>query len=394
MKHYNHLKEKEIEKIFFKKPQEFDRFTNKDYLRYALGSLLYMPADKKDIADIVINRKYPELTSMSWCLEDALGDDNIEFAEKNVFIQLEKIHNAVKENKLEEKNVPLIFVRVRNVTQLRKLLSKMKKEVDDEILKYLVGFIFPKFTSETAISYLDSVTIYNEKAKYPLYVMPILESNLVMYKETRKVELIRLLGILTRENYNDIILNIRLGATDFSSLYGLRRSIDYTVYEINVIRDVITDIVNTFKREEGQFIISGPVWEFFNKKNTDSSRIFVSNLRKTPFKENQEERKEILGQAIDGLLKETALDKLNGLVGKTTIHPTHIKYINALQVVSKEEYEDACAIINSNGSGVMKGCGGNKMNEVKPHTNWAKTIMDRAEIYGVLNEGVYYANLF
>lgn len=44
--------------------------------------------------------------------------------------------------------------------------------------------------------------------------------------------------------------------------------------------------------------------------------------------------------------------------------------------------------------GVFKGYGGNKMNEVKPHFNWAKKVMNRAEIFGVLNEGISYEELY
>lgn len=395
MKHFNNISNEDKKNIFYKEPEEFNRFTSKEELQYALGSLLYMPADKKGISDIVINKKYPELTSMAWCLEDALGDTNIEFAENNIFIQLENIFKAVQNKKLKEINIPLIFVRVRNVEQLRKLLSKMKKLDNIEILKYFTGFIFPKFNSDTGISYLDSVHIYNSKAKYKLYVMPILESKLVMYKETRIVELMRIQSILTKEQFKDMILNVRLGATDFSSLYGLRRSINHTVYDINVVRDVITDVINFFAREDNTFVISGPVWEYFNNKNSNKeNRMLKPTLRVTPFLSDLQEREEILGQAIDGLITEVLLDKTNGLCGKTTIHPSHIKYINSLQAITQEEYEDACAIVNSNGSGVLKGSGGNKMNEVKPHTNWANTIIKKAKIYGVLKEGVNYASLF
>lgn len=394
MKHYNYIENEKQGKIFFKKPEDFNRYSPKEELQYALGSLLYMPADKEGISEIVINRKYPELTSMSWCLEDALGDGNIEFAENNIFIQLENIYKAVEKGELKEEYIPLIFVRVRNVNQLRKLLKRMKKLENVDILKYFTGFIFPKFNSETGISYLDSVCIYNESAKYRLYVMPILESGLVMYKETRTVELMRIQSILTKEQFQDMILNVRLGATDFSSLYGLRRSINHTVYDINVLRDVITDILNFFNRKECNFVVSGPVWEYFNSKTNMDNRLLKPTLRMTPFKDNMGEREMILGQAIDGLISEVLLDRINGLCGKTTIHPTHIKYINALQCVTQEEYEDACAILNSNGSGVMKGTNGNKMNEVKPHTTWAKRIIAKAKIYGVLREGINYASLF
>ena len=57
--------------------------------------------------------------------------------------------------------------------------------------------------------------------------------------------------------------------------------------------------------------------------------------------------------------------------------------------ITKEEYDDASQIIGT-GGGVVKGSSGNKMNEIKPHTNWAKKTMNRARAFGVIeNEGAY-----
>ena len=100
-------------------------------------------------------------------------------------------------------------------------------------------------------------------------------------------------------------------------------------------------------------------------------------------------RKPLINNEIDGLMREVILDKANGFVGRTVIHPTHIKFVNALMAVTKEEYDDACMILGTDG-GVIKGAGGNKMNEIKPHTNWAKKIYNRARAFGVIkNEGAY-----
>ena len=89
-------------------------------------------------------------------------------------------------------------------------------------------------------------------------------------------------------------------------------------------------------------------------------------------------RQVIVNPEVDGLLREVILDKANGFVGRTVIHPSHVIYVNALQAVTKEEYTDATNILNSENDGVFKGENGNKMNEVKPHTNWANKIYMRA----------------
>ena len=47
-------------------------------------------------------------------------------------------------------------------------------------------------------------------------------------------------------------------------------------------------------------------------------------------------------------------------------------------------------ILGHKEGGVIKGTGANKMNEIKPHTNWAVKIYYRARAFGVIeNEGAY-----
>ena len=61
-----------------------------------------------------------------------------------------------------------------------------------------------------------------------------------------------------------------------------------------------------------------------------------------------------------------------------------------MQAVTLEEYQDASRILANGQGGVFKGESGNKMNEVKPHTNWATKICMKAKAFGVIeNEGSY-----
>ena len=64
-----------------------------------------------------------------------------------------------------------------------------------------------------------------------------------------------------------------------------------------------------------------------------------------------------------------------------------------LMAVTKEEYNDACQILSADG-GVVKGAGGNKMNEIRPHTNWAKKVYSRARAFGVVANESGYVKLF
>ena len=88
------------------------------------------------------------------------------------------------------------------------------------------------------------------------------------------------------------------------------------------------------------------------------------------------------------------LDKVNGLTGKTIIHPEHIAPVQALYAVTHEEYSDARAIMHhGEDGGIVKSTYQNKINEVKPHGRWAKKIMIMSEIYGVLKENYDYVDI-
>ena len=102
---------------------------------------------------------------------------------------------------------------------------------------------------------------------------------------------------------------------------------------------------------------------------------------------------QILNDAVDGLLRELTLDKANGFIGKTIIHPTHLNYVNGMLAVTKEEYDDAIQIMNTSG-GVIKSENANKMNEIGPHKNWAEKLYYRAQAYGVIENEISYLDLF
>ena len=208
--------------------------------------------------------------------------------------------------------------------------------------------------------------------------MPILESTKIAFKETRFEELLAMKAIT--DSNRDKVLNIRVGGTDFSSCFGVRRGIDYSIYDIMTVRDCLLDILNVFGRMN-EYVVSGPVWEYFLvNKDTKFEKTSKSSLQSSILK-----RKRLIDVAIDGLLREVVLDRANGFVGKTAIHPTHIKYINAMLAVTEEEYDDALQILNTSG-GVVKSEKANKMNEINPHRSWAQKIYNRAKAYGVIKD--------
>lgn len=370
------------QEIFHKTPVSFNRFSERETLRYCLGGTLYMPSTRA-VVDKIVNGELTDVCSMVMCFEDAIRAEDLQTGENNVIDQLTYLAQQVREGALDNDDVPLIFLRVRSMDQFRSFSKRLTGELAD----MLTGFVFPKFYSNNARDYLDLLADLNTRFDTPLYGMPILEGQTIAYMETRIDELHKLLNLL--RDYRKYILNIRVGGTDFSSFFGVRRGISSSIYDILPVRDALADILNFFGRAEEGYVVSAPVWEYFLAyKKDDLEKLIQQDLNRSLHTRNP-----ILNDAIDGLLREVVLDKANGFVGKTVIHPSHLPYVNAMQAVTREEYEDANQILGSAG-GVIKSAKSNKMNEINPHRNWADRIIRLASAYGVIENESMYTELF
>lgn len=381
MRFFTYFYDDDIERFFYHKPQVFDKYSPRELLSYGLGATLYMPATRPNIHQEILSRKLEGLSSLVMDLEDAVGDNVIFHAEMLLIDELQKLHDELNKGFLTIRDLPLLFIRVRDVEQFKRI----KKQIGDAIY-LLTGIVIPKFSAEMGRELLNEVRLVHT-AEQPFYAMPILETAKVIQKETRIEELISIKQLI--DLYQENILNIRIGAADFCGLYGIRRSADTTAYEIAVLSDCISDIINVFQRFDDSYVVSGPVWEYFSSKK----RILKPQLRQTPFRNRYGEeglkwRTELIHDNMDGLIRETIMDIGNGLTGKTIIHPSHIKVVQALNVVSYEEYLDAVNIVKAatGDVGVMKSDFANKMNEIKPHYYWAKKILLKSQLYGVLHE--------
>lgn len=365
---------------FVKEPVDFNKYTDRQLLQYCLGATMYMPGTK-DFAQAIIEKKYPGLTSMVMCFEDACKEEDVPAAEINSIHVLDTLSESVNNGTLMYKDIPLIFFRVRNVEQFKHFAAMLKPEH----IKFLCGFNFPKFNSITAAPYMEHLVELNEKFGEIIYGMPIIEDARVAYKETRLSELIAIKNVL--DYHKSLVLNVRVGGTDFSSCFGVRRGINYTIYDILTVSNCLMDILNVFTRHN-DYTVSGPVWEYFkaNKRMKNLDELPKVDLQQTLLK-----RKAVVNDAVDGLMRELVLDQANGFMGKTCIHPSHLNFINGMLAVTKDEYEDAYQILHTSG-GVIKGSRG--MNEIGPHKAWAERITMRAEAYGVIENDASYLELF
>ena len=383
MQHFHHLEAAERSRLFSREPQPFDRHGDKDVLAVALGGTLYMPATRPALASDLLRQGSRGVLSCVVCLEDAVADRDLLAAEANVVAQLRR---AASSEPLDER-LPLTFVRVRTPEQIPSVVTGLGEHAD-----VLSGFVLPKFTDITGPAYLDALWQARSTTGLPLLAMPVIESPEVIHRESRVETLLAVAQLL--EKHREVVLAVRLGTTDLCAAYGIRRGRDLTVYDVRLVCEVITDVVNVLGRSDGTgHVVTGPVWEYFH----GSDRLFKPQLRQTPFAEHDAPalRRELLVRDLDGLIREVVLDKANGLTGKTVIHPTHVAAVHALSVVTHEEYADACDILGADmtGGGVQASSYRNKMNESKPHRAWAERTVRRGAVFGVAGEDVTVVDL-
>ncbi|QBJ98838.1 ATP/GTP-binding protein [Rhodococcus sp. ABRD24] len=379
MRHFHHLDAETADALFLHRPESFDDSADRDLLAVALGATLYVPATRDDLTATILRRAGGGVCSMVLDLEDAVADDEVEAGMANAVAALNELAGTVAANML-------LFVRVRTPGDIRAITDALSTGV-----VALTGFVVPKFTSDSGAAFLDEITEASDRLGKHLYAMPVLESPELVHRQSRDVELHAVSELLAR--HRDRVLAIRIGATDMCSTFGIRRDRDLTIYDVRVVVDVIADVVNYLGRADGTgFVITGPVWEYF----ADHERMFRPMLRATPFVEQDAVlfRQQLVSRDLDGLLREIALDRANGIHGKTVIHPSHVAAVHALSAVTHEEYHDALDILGSGANGGVQASGyKNKMNEVRPHRNWAEATLRRARVFGVTNKGVTFVDL-
>lgn len=332
--------------------RNWNKYTQKETLQYAVGALLYMPATKVEIADKIINKKYEALKSLVLDLEDSIGDSMVEEAEKSIEKILSKLHFAISNKTISINELPLVFIRVREIGQMTRLLKRC-----GNTMQVITGFVLPKFDKSNATKYIEEFKNIMAEIKVNIYMMPIIESKEVMFKQSRMEQLLYINDVLKPIAKN--VLGISVGARDFCNVFGIRRDINTSIWDIRVVADCLSDIVNVFGKN---YVVTGPVCEYFG--------------------ENPNEK------WAESLKKELKHDYVNGTIGKIAIHPSQLSIIQESLIVPYYDYEDAKNILamSSDLIGVQKSFNQNKMNEVKTHTNWAKRIIGLANIYGVKME--------
>lgn len=221
-----------------------------------------------------------------------------------------------------------VFIRPRHIKNLQDILQiKNINRID--------GFALPKFDTSNIAEYLS---IFIETDHF--YIMPILETKDV-FSSVKLEDILKELA-----PFKEKILTIRVGGEDILSLLNMIRDCEKTIYEIMPLYLILSTIINIFK--PNGFHVSSPVYACFD--------------------------------AGKALIKELLGDEEHQLFNKTCIHPKQVTIIENSYKITQDEYtiankllqeEDAVFSYNS------------RMYEKTTHSNWAKSIMHRYEIYGL-----------
>ncbi len=377
MRHYMHLSDSELNKLFYIKPETFDNKTKKSQLRYALGATLYLPATKY-IAPYLLEKRFSHLTSFVMCFENLIEEKNINIAEKTLLNTLRTLKMAENENRINKDELPLFFIHVKDANQFEKLYELLVKEKD--IISYISGFFLPKFSSFNSKAYLNIMNKIRSISKY-IYALPIIENKNILLPSSRISELIELEKIIYE--FRDMILGIRIGGSYISSTLGLNLDESISIYDIGISSSIVYDVINTFiNLSYNDIAIYSSFW---NKKIPSFKNISKNNII---FDQNKIIHNKAFTHepSIDGFVREILLDRLNGCVGKAVMYPNQISIVNALYTINKKSYEDAVDILKSNENN-------NNSKEIQ-NIIWANKIINLSYLYGVLNDNYSAIDLF
>ncbi len=219
MRHFAELERSDPEghAAFFRQPPEDVTRSSPPELRaMALGATLYSPGIRPDLERDVRRQRALGAASIVLCLEDSVADGDLPRAEDNVDAALRRL--AVAEDRAD---LPQLFLRVRSADHLARFADR----VGDRALDALSGIVLPKFEAQDGagerwFAVLDALNA-GRSDDHRLTVMPILESPAIIHRETRTDALTAIRDLLADRRQD--VLAVRIGATDLSSVYGLRR---------------------------------------------------------------------------------------------------------------------------------------------------------------------------
>ena len=314
---------------------------------YQLGASLYMPATRQDIWQVIKRDKLPTINSIIICLEDAVSHSDVELALTRLQTLLDTwashVHSINEPSRqdathLQQQNNqptrPLVFVRARNPIMLQKL-------ADFKHINLLDGFVLPKVDMYSLSNW--RMACQNLSAKQLL--MPTLETA-ALFNPHHNQEL----AIGFKEAFSQPVFALRIGGNDLFATVRLRRPKNSIIYD-TPIGTLAYQLLGCFVPHG--FYLSAPVFEYL-----DQPMLFMQELNR---------------------------DVSLGLVGKTVIHPSQIALVQQAYCVPTSMLDEAQAILHSEAKAVFKY--NNTMLEPATHRAWADEVINRAQVFGTINDG-------
>ena len=308
---------------------------------YQLGASLYMPATRQDIWQVIKRDKLPTINSIIICVEDAVSHDDVELALQRLqellntwAAHIDSINNpsTPQNNKQEQPTRPLVFVRPRNPMMLQKLAHYKHIELLD-------GFVMPKVD----MCSLSNWRMACQNLSTDQLLMPTLETA-ALFNPHHNQEL----AIGFKEAFSQPVFALRIGGNDLFAALRLRRPKNSIVYD-TPIGTLAYQLLGCFVPHG--FYLTAPVFEYL-----DQPTLFMQELTR---------------------------DVSLGLVGKTVIHPNQIALVQQAYCVPASTLDEAQAILHSEAKAVFKY--NNTMLEPATHRAWATEIINRAKVFGTIN---------
>lgn len=308
---------------------------------YQLGASLYMPATRQDIWQVIKRDKLPTINSIIICVEDAVSHDDVELALQRLqellntwAAHIDSINDpsTPQNNKQEQPTRPLVFVRPRNPMMLQKLAHYKHIELLD-------GFVMPKVD----MCSLSNWRMACQNLSTDQLLMPTLETA-AMFNPHHNQEL----AIGFKEAFSQPVFALRIGGNDLFAALRLRRPKNSIVYD-TPIGTLAYQLLGCFVPHG--FYLTAPVFEYL-----DQPTLFMQELTR---------------------------DVSLGLVGKTVIHPNQIALVQQAYCVPASTLDEAQAILHSEAKAVFKY--NNTMLEPATHRAWATEIINRAKVFGTIN---------
>ncbi len=311
------------------------------YHPYQLGASLYMPATRQDIWQVIKRDKLPTINSIIICLEDAVSPDDVDVA----LVRLQEllatwsahIDSITAPSILTDSAKsarPLVFVRPRNPAMLQQMASYKHIDLID-------GFVLPKVD----MCSLSNWRMACQNLSTEQLLMPTLETA-ALFNPYHNQEL----AIGFKEAFSQPVFALRIGGNDLFAALRLRRPKNSIVYD-TPIGSLAYQLLGCFVPHG--FYLTAPVFEYLDQPTL--------------------------------MMQELTADVRLGLVGKTVIHPSQIALVQQAYCVPMSTFDEATAILDVEAKAVFKY--NNTMLEPATHRAWATEIINRAQVFGTIDDG-------